>query len=79
MKRRRNELVPKVIPRNRRFSICRDLVATEKSVYSIKSIPDERDKRNISSIYINAFICLTLSLSSLSLPLWLLTALCGSS
>ena len=30
-----NELVPKVIPRNRRFSICRDLVATEKRVSTV--------------------------------------------
>ena len=35
MKRRQNELVPKVIPRNRRFSICRDLVCIEKSVSTV--------------------------------------------
>ena len=33
--RRRSELVVKVIPRNRRFLICRDTVVTEKRVYSI--------------------------------------------
>ena len=38
MKRRQNELVPIVIPRNRRFSICRDLVATEKSASRVMSI-----------------------------------------
>ena len=38
MKRRQNELVPKVIPRNRRFSICRDLVATEKRVSRVRGV-----------------------------------------
>ena len=37
-KRKRFELVPKVIPRNRRFSICRDLVATEKRVSRVRSV-----------------------------------------
>ena len=32
------ELVPKVICKNRRFSICRDLVVTEKSVSTVMSI-----------------------------------------
>ena len=32
MKRRRIELVPIVVFKNRRFSICRDLVATERRV-----------------------------------------------
>ena len=34
-KRPRFQLVPEVIPRNRRFSICRDTVVTEKRVYWI--------------------------------------------
>ena len=52
--RRRFELVLKVIPRNRRFLICRDTVVTEKRV-SINAIVrrDKRDKR-ISSIYISS-------------------------
>ena len=35
MKRRQNELVPKVKSKNRRFSICRDLVATERRVSTV--------------------------------------------
>ena len=35
MKRRRFELVPKVICKNRRFSICRDLVVIEKRVSTV--------------------------------------------
>ena len=38
MKRGVNELVPKVIPRNRRFLICRDTVVTEKRVSTVMSI-----------------------------------------
>ena len=38
MKRPRFELVPKVIPRNRRFSICRDLVVTEKRVSTVRGV-----------------------------------------
>ena len=34
MKRRRFELVLKVVFKKRRFSICRDLVAIEKRVFS---------------------------------------------
>ena len=34
-KRLRFQLVPKVIPRNKRFSICRDLVVTEKRVLKV--------------------------------------------
>ena len=37
-KRLRFQLVVKVIPRNRRFSICRDLVVTEKRVSTAMSV-----------------------------------------
>ena len=38
MKRRQNELVLKVIFKNRRFSICRDLVCIERRVSRVVSI-----------------------------------------
>ena len=38
MKRPRFELVPKVVFKNRRFSICRDLVATERRVSRVRGV-----------------------------------------
>ena len=38
MKQGDNELVPKVIPRNRRFSTCRDLVMIEKRVSRVMCV-----------------------------------------
>ena len=38
MKRGVNELVPKVTFQNRRFSICRDLVATERRVSRVRIV-----------------------------------------
>ena len=38
MKRRQNELVPKVKSKNRRFSICRDLVCIERRVSRVRIV-----------------------------------------
>ena len=38
MKRRQNELVPIVVFKNRRFSICRDLVAIERRVSRVRIV-----------------------------------------
>ena len=38
MKRRQNELVPIVVFKNGRFSICRDLVSTERRVSRVRGV-----------------------------------------
>ena len=54
-KRDINELVPKVIPRNRRFSICRDLVAIERRVSRVRGVAI-RIVTTVIDIYIYIYI-----------------------
>ena len=77
-KRRRFELVLKVIPRNRRFLICRDTVVTEKRVYIYTGAPPNIDKYLYTNtfIYIDVYAYMCLYIYSLiGAPRYL----CGSS
>ena len=61
MKRRQNELVPKVKSKNRRSSICRDLVWIEKSVSRVRGVA-------IMIVYIHIYVyiyrCICILVSS---------------